>query len=440
MQGEREIAVRGLMEIFEKKSYSNVVMRRLLGRHSHLSRAQKAFVMGIVSGCIRNLMQIDHIIGSFSKTPTDKMKPAIVNILRISVYQMKFMDKVPTFAICNEAVTIAKKMGYVRLGSFVNGVLRNIARNLDKFDLSKASLEIKYSCAPWIVRHFEKELGPETAESLLANVCKSPDVTLCVNTAKISVDALWKILDEENVEAGYGNLVKDALIVSKTSDIASLPSFVKGYYHVMDQAAMVAIIAAAPSRNSRIIDVCAAPGGKSFLAAYLAYNSRILSRDIHDFKLKMMDESVERLGIEGITTEKWDALMFDDKLRNSADLVIVDAPCSGLGTMRRRPDIKLFKEADSIYELVVLQRKILENCWEYVKPGGKLLFSTCTISNKENIENRNWFLKKFPFIPIDFSANVPDVPEFSTSCDGYIQILPQYFDTDGFFISIFERV
>jgi 16S rRNA (cytosine967-C5)-methyltransferase len=439
MQGEREIAVRGLTEIFEKKSYGNVAMRRILGRHSHLARAQKAFVTEIISGCIRNLLQIDHIIGSFSQTPVDKMRPIIVNILRISVYQMRFMDKVPTFAICNEAVALTKKMGYMRLAGFVNGVLRNIDRNLDKLDLPDTP-EIKYSCAPWIVRHFVRELGEEAAKALLAGSCRPPDVTICVNTGKITAEALLKILEGEGVEAKRGNLVKDALIVSKTSDIAGLSSFQKGYYHIMDQAAMLAIHAVAPGENSRIIDVCAAPGGKSFLAAYLAPDARILSRDIHDFKLKLLRESVLRLGLYGITVEKWDAGKFDESLRESADLVIVDAPCSGLGTMGRRPDIKLFKQEDSIHELAALQRDILENSWGYVKPGGKLLYATCTISYRENIHNRNWFLQNFPFKPVDFSGNVPDVPEFVTAREGYLQILPQHFDTDGFFISIFEKV
>jgi len=439
MQGEREVAIRGLMEIFEKKSYGNLAMRRILGRHSHFSRSQKAFVTEIVSGCIRNLVQIDYIIGSFSQTPVVKMKPAIVNILRISVYQLRFMDKVPTFAVCNEAVTIAKKMGHARLSGFVNGVLRNIARNLDNIELPD-TLEIKYSCAPWIVNHFVDELGPDTAEALLVSICKPPDVTLCVNIGKIPVEVLQEKLTEENVQTEYGNLVSNALAVSKTSDIAALPTFQAGYFHIMDEAAMLAIHAAASAGSSRIIDVCAAPGGKSFLAAYLAPGAHILSRDIHDFKLKMLRESTVRLGLDNIHTEKWNAVIFDESLRSSADLVIVDAPCSGLGTIRRRPDIKLFKQPDSIDELATLQRQILTNCWEYVKPGGKLLYSTCTISSRENIDNRNWFLENFPFVSVDFSGNVPNVPEFTTAWDGYLQILPQYFDTDGFFISIFERV
>jgi len=439
MQGEREIAVRGLMEIFEKKSYGNVAMRRILASHGHLDRTQKAFVTLVVTGCIRNLIQIDHIIGNFSQTPVTKMKPAIINILRISVYQLRFMDKVPTFAVCNEAVDLAKKMGFMRLSGFVNGVLRNIARNIDRLDVPD-TLEIKYSCAPWIVQHFMDELGEAATEELLANICKPPDVTLCVNTRKISTDELLKILANEGIEVMRGDLAKDALVVTKTSDIAGLESFRKGYYHVMDQAAMLAVQAVVLNASSRIIDVCAAPGGKSFLAAYLAQNSQILSRDVHNFKLKQLREGAKRLGLDGrVIVQKWDATEFDEKLCETADLVIVDAPCSGLGTMRRRPDIKLFKQKESIRELEDLQRNILASSWQYVKPGGKLVYSTCTINRRENMDKCTWFLQQFPFKPVDFSENVPDVPEFASARDGYLQILPQHFDTDGFFISIFER-
>jgi len=413
-------------------------MRRILARCGHFNRVQKAFVTEIVSGCIRNLMQIDYIIGSFSHTPVAKMKPPVVNILRISVYQMKFMDKVPTFAICSEAVNLIKKMGFARLSGFVNGVLRNIARNLDGFMLPDF-LHIKHSCNQWIVEHFVDELGRDAAEALLVNVCKPPDVALCVNINRISVDELIEVLAGEGVVATPGNLAKNALLVSKTSDMAALPSFKKGFYHVMDEAAMLAIQAANPVENSRIIDVCAAPGGKSFMAAYLARNAKITSRDIHDFKLNMLKGSVKRLGLSGIFVENWDATVFDEELCEAADLVIVDAPCSGLGTLRRRPDVKLFKEQESIDGLVDLQRHILESTWQYVKPGGKLLYSTCTISRRENIDNANWFLKSFPFKPIDFIANVPEIDEFLTAHDGYIQVLPQHFDTDGFFIAIFER-
>jgi 16S rRNA (cytosine967-C5)-methyltransferase len=246
-------------------------------------------------------------------------------------------------------------------------------------------------------------------------------------------------LREEGVLAVRGKLVENSLIVSKTADIAALPSFKRGLYHVMDEAAMLAVAAAIPASGARIMDICAAPGGKSFAAAYAAPAARILARDIHDFKVAQLIEGASRLGLNGISAEKWDATVFDEGLRASTDLLIADVPCSGLGTLRRRPDIKLFKREDSIDGLVALQRRILAASWEYVRPGGRLLYSTCTISSRENTENRDWFLANFPFRPVDFSAELPDFADYATAREGHVQILPQHYDTDGFFIAIFER-
>ena len=215
---------------------------------------------------------------------------------------------------------------------------------------------------------------------------------------------------------------------------------IKGFYHVMDEAAMLAVQVAVSEDVRQIIDLCAAPGGKSFASAYIAPKARILARDIHAHKIDLITHGAERLGLEGVITKLGDGTIFDENLRNWADLLIVDAPCSGLGTLRRRPDIKLNKDAGIIAELAALQRKILTASWEYVRPGGKLLYATCTVSNAENVDNRNWFLENFPFKPVDFSGKVPAIPEFATAKEGYIQILPQYFGTDGFFVAIFERV
>ncbi|MCL2396890.1 MAG: 16S rRNA (cytosine(967)-C(5))-methyltransferase RsmB [Defluviitaleaceae bacterium] len=446
MRSQREIAVRGLMEILGGDAYGNVALRRILGREEGLSRLDKAFVTEIISGCIRNLIQLDYIIDAYSNTPTMRMKPAILGILRVSVYQMKFMDKVPVFAVCNEATDLAKKMGFAKLSGFVNGLLRNIARNLENIILPSYEadpvehLRIKYSCQRWIAEHFVEQLGLADADALLAEVCRPPSVSLCVNTGKTTVEKLREMLAAEGVEVSDGRLAKNALTVSKTSDISVLPSFAGGLYHVMDEAAMLAVQAAVTPDVERIIDLCAAPGGKTFAAAYIAPGAEILAGDIHEHKVEMIRRGAERLGLKGITAGYDDATIFDENMRATADLLIVDAPCSGLGTLRRRPDIKLRKGQGSVAELADLQRRILAASWQYVRPGGRLLYATCTISRAENEDMRDWFLATFPFAAADFSDRVPAVAEFATAQDGYIQILPQYFGTDGFFIAIFERV
>ena len=442
---EREIALKGLIDIIAKKSYSNIALRRILAEQPHMNKTQKAFITEIITGCIRNLTYLDYIIDNFSNTSTAKMNGNILNILRISIYQMRFMDKVPVFAICDEAVKLTKSIGPARLSSFTNGVLRNVARRPEEPVLPDNTknlahfLSIKYSCSMWIVEHFLEELGEASTVQLFEASSKPSGISLSVNTNRTTVDELQELLKQEGLETSAGKLIENTLRISKTSDIGALPSFKSGLYHIMDEAAMMAVCRAVSGKEKRILDLCAAPGGKSFLAAYLSPKSKILSCDIHGFKLKQLKESTERLGLDYIKIRKNDAAVYNEEFGNNWDLVIVDAPCSGLGTLGRRPDIKHNKMKESIKELAELQRHILTASWKYVAPGGKLLYSTCTISKAENIDNRNWFLENFPFKPVDFGSEASK-PEFSTAAEGYVQILPQYYNTDGFFIAIFERV
>ena len=445
MIGEREIAVKALMEITVDGAYSNLALRRVLAAHPDLSRVQKAFVTELVTGCVRNLIHIDYLIDKISSTATTKMKPSILCILRISVYQMLYMNKTPAFAICNEAVNLAKRIGPTKLAGFVNGVLRNIHRNL--FDLLNIDgdvaeqLSIKYSCARWIVEHFIDELGLEVAVATIEAAQIPPRITLCVNTNRISKTELKDLLTHEGLDVCDGNLVECCLSVSKTSDITALQSFKKGFFHIIDEAAVLAVKCAMPI-SGRVIDLCAAPGGKSFAVASLTSADSILARDIYPHKLDLIRNGAKRLGHDHIKISHGDATLIDASLRQTADLLIVDAPCSGLGTLGKRPDIKLErrKSKDDLAQLVNLQRQILSASWDYVKPGGKLLYATCTISDTENINNRNWLLDNFPFKPVDFSYHMPDFAGFKTACEGYIQVMPQDYNTDGFFVAVFERV
>jgi len=445
-KSEREVAFATLKEILDGDAYTNVALRRVLATQTHLNPTQRAFVTELVSGVMRNLLLLDHTISAFSKTPINRMKPAILHILRMSVYQIKFMSKVPTHSACDEAVKMAKKMGLGGLSGFVNGVLRNVARSeglpplpCEKADLT-AYLSVKHSTQPWIVQHFLDELGANDTKVMLENVGNPPKITVCVNTNKTTVGDLTRILEVEGVTVTPATL-PNMLTLSKTADIAGLPSFKQGLYHVMDEAAALAIRCVKPALDAQIIDLCAAPGGKSFLSAYLAgQTAKILACDIHDHKIKLLQDGAKRLGIENFTAEQADARKHRPELVNTADLMILDMPCSGLGTLRRKPDIKLNKQPESIADLAVLSREIVTASWQYVKVGGKILFSTCTIANAENIDNFKWMLENFPLKPVDISPNLPSEVDFATAKQGYIQLLPQNLNTDGFFIAVLERV
>ncbi|MCL2354259.1 MAG: 16S rRNA (cytosine(967)-C(5))-methyltransferase RsmB [Defluviitaleaceae bacterium] len=436
---ERQIAFLALWDITHNGGYTNIVLRRVLADSPHLNRVQKAFVTEVVSGTIRNIMLLDHIIAHHSKAPLKKIKPKILNILRMSIYQLNFMDKVPTFAVCDEAVKLTKKCGLAPLAGFVNGILRNI-KPLDEIPMPSIDgepiehLALKYSAQRWIVKHFVEELGIQEAVGVLEAASKgTSNITICVNTLKTTTQELQKTLESEGVVVSPTSL-PNVLQISKTSDISQLDSFKAGLYHVMDFSAVMATHIASPAIKSKIIDICAAPGGKSFALAYGGHD--VLSRDVHPHKIKLLDEGVARLGLEGVATQLACGTVFDKTLETTADLLVIDAPCSGLGTLGRKADIKLRKEEEGLEVLAQLTKEIIQSSYKYLKIGGKMLFCTCTISKAENIDNFNWILENLPFKPVDFS----DKLALDTAREGYVQLLPRHFNSEGFFISLLERV
>lgn len=442
---ERETASYILMEITESGAYSNIALRKYLYKNDAASAIQKSLVTELVNGVLRNIIFIDYVINRFSSLKTTKMKPFILNLLRISVYQMKFMD-VPTYAVCNEAVKLTKKKGFVNLSGFVNGVLRSVSRNNIEIphenDLEYFS--ILYSYPTWLLNRLLNYLDndTETLEKMLKINNSPPKVTIRVNTLKIDKLSLIKVLKAEGVTVAEGNILANALVISRTANIKCLDSFNRGLYYVMDESAMLSALASDPGNGQNIMDVCAAPGGKSFLAAMLMGNSgNIISRDIHLHKLDLIRQSQKQLNISNIRVQLADASRFDPNYENWADILFVDAPCTGFGLLRKKPDIKYFKTEDDIANLSALQKEILAASWMYVKPGGTLLYSTCTLTKEENEDNINWFLANFPF---DMKSICIDEHEVASnkkiiSDSGILNILPFEYGTDGFFIAKMKR-
>ena len=434
---EREIAVFAVIDIVDQNAYNNIVLRKTLGLYPELNSVQKAFITQLVKGTIRNIINLDYIINKFSKTPTKKMKPLILNTLRVSVYQLMYMDKVPVSAACNEAVKIVKSHGFKTLSGFVNGVLRNIVRNKENIDYppqdSKEFLSIKYSYPMWIIDYWLSSYSIEKVKGMCIANSLAPKVTLCVNTNRISKPELANMLRQENLEVDENTNLPMSLNISKTNNISDTKAYKEGLFHIMDESSMLAVMCLDPKENSTVIDVCAAPGGKSFCCAYLIKNKgSIISRDIYEHKVKLISDSAERLGLSCISAEVKDALEYDEK---RADYVIVDAPCSGLGLVRKKPDIKYNKTFDDIKALSQLQRDILKNASKMVKDNGFLLYSTCTVSALENIENVKWFCDNFDFECEDLTPYIPENIKFDTSDKGYIEILPDKMNSDGFFIA-----
>lgn len=434
---EREIALFILMDIFEEGAYNNIILRKTLQKHSELTSVQKAFVTELVNGTLRNLINIDYIINHFSKTKTEKMKPFILNNIRIGVYQILYMDKIPDSAACNEAVILAKKRGFSTLSGFVNGVLRAIARGRNDVKYPKEKLKqlaVKFSYPEWLLKYWKERLSIDEVEKTCCAFAQPPKVSICVNTIKTNKTELKNKLFDDGIAVDSNSLFDNSLYIYRTSNIAESKCYNEGLFHIMDESSMLAVKILAPEKEATVVDVCSAPGGKSFaIAEFMEDSGKIYSRDIYGHKLDLIKDGAKRLGLKSIETEQKDASK--DNSGTKADYVLVDAPCSGFGLVRKKPDIKYNKVYDDIEELSKLQRKILSASAGIVKPNGVLVYSTCTISHKENIDNVKWFCREYGFKTESIEQYLPESISCSTAADGYVQLLPYQYDTDGFFIA-----
>ncbi|SKC87220.1 16S rRNA (cytosine(967)-C(5))-methyltransferase RsmB [Maledivibacter halophilus] len=443
-ENPRRIALNILIDIEENKAFSNITINKYL-RKSNVTALDRRFISQLVYGVLENKIYLDYIIKNLSKTKMKKIRIEILNILRLGLYQIIFLQKVPDSAAVNESVKLAKKVNF-RLSGFVNGILRSYLRVKDRisfpnYDENPISfLSVKYSHPEWLVKKWLNDYGLEFTEKLLEANNKSPNLTVRANTLKISREALIKKLNEEGISCRKGNLAREALIVeSMNNSLDKLDSFNKGLFQVQDESSMLVSHILDPLEGEFIIDVCSAPGGKSTHIAQLMNNKgRILSRDIHRHKLDLVKANSRRLGITIIESEQYNALKLDDNLIGLADKVLVDAPCSGFGIIRRKPEIKYLKEPKDIIELSKLQIEILKVSSKYVKNGGILIYSTCTIQDEENEKIIRKFLEENgEFTLIDIKD---DLPHNIRPEEKYLQLYPHISNTDGFFICKMKKV
>lgn len=413
MTNARDIVLSILLDIEGNNTFSNIAIAKALKKHQFEAKKDRAFITRLAQGITETKIKLDYIIDGFSKTPSEKCKPLIRSLLRMGVYQIMYMDTVPDSAVCNEAVKLAKKHNFGSLGGFVNGVLRAVARNKDniampdKENMSKY-LSVNYSMPEWLCKKIMEDYG-EKGERIIAASFDERKTALRVNTLKTTREKLKEYIKEENIKRrnneDVGSVIdivvedgiydENALLVSGYDFIRNMPGYRQGLFFIQDESSMCAIKAAGIKPYQTVVDVCAAPGGKTLNAAcYMEGKGKIYSRDISDEKLILMEENVERLDIRDIISmEKWDAKRVDEKLARKADVVIADLPCSGLGIMGRKNDIKYRIKQEQLGELIRLQRDILSSVKQYVKKGGVLLYSTCTINPQENKENTKWFLE-----------------------------------------------
>lgn len=443
----RALVMDMLLEVTQKQSYSHIVIRDVLNKYNYLSNQEKSFMKRLFEGTLERMIEIDYHINQYAKIKVNKMKPVIRTIMRMSVYQILYMDSVPDSAACNEAVKLTQKKGFANLKGFVNGILRTIAR--EKASLSFPDpvkneteyLSVKYSMPEWMIELWKKQYTTETIETLLKGLLDEHPVTVRFRTEDSEViSRVRECICAQGGEMKQHPYFPYAYTISKTDDVTMLPGFQEGVFVIQDVSSMLAVEALAPKPGMKVLDVCAAPGGKSMLAADLMnHEGFIEARDKSDKKVEFMQENFERCQINCAKARVWDALTFDENWREQADCVIADVPCSGLGIMGKKRDIKYKMTEESVLAITELQEQILEQAVKYVKPGGKLLFSTCTIHEKENEAHRKLLMEKYQLKPVSLDDCIPEVLHNKTTREGYIQLLPGIHETDGFFISVFQK-
>lgn len=396
----RNLVVDILLAVTRDGEFSHIAIRDVLDKYRYLPKQDRAFITRLSQGTLERMIELDAIINQFSKTKVKKMKPVIAVILRSGVYQLKYMDSVPDSAACNEAVKLTVKRGFSGLKGFVNGVMRNIARNLDQIKLPDADkepekyLSVRYSVPEWIVARFIRQYGKEACEKSLEAFLQPHPTSVQVDTDRISMEEITASLQAQGITVTQNPEIKRALFLSGYEALDEIEEFENGLLYVQDTASMLAVELAAPKTGDTVIDVCAAPGGKSVYAARMIDETgHVESRDLTEYKVEMIEDNIERCQLSNMTAKVWDATEFDASAEEKADVVIADLPCSGLGVIGTKTDIKYNASEEKIQELAALQQEILQVVCRYVKPDGTLLYSTCTMTKEENEENVHKFLE-----------------------------------------------
>ena len=432
--GARETALNVLIACRKEGSWSNGVLKEYTQKN-RLDRRDAALAARLAYGVLQNRMKLDFYLNQLL-TGKGKLHPAVRDILHLGLYQLYEMDKIPESAVVNESVGLAKQYckKQTTAPGLVNGVLRNAVRTKGALKEPKSYVD-KYSHPQKLVDLLKDNVGKEKLEAMLqANNAIAPTV-IQTNTLRITTQELTEKLEAEGVTVTPHSWMTDALILSGTGDLEKLASFQAGLFYVQDCAAKLSVLCAKLPQNSKVLDCCAAPGGKSFAAAIaMGGTGSVTSCDIHEHKTALIEKGAERLGIASCVHLQ-DGAVFNPLWENAFDAVIADVPCSGYGIIRKKPDIR-YKDPDTMLELPALQLQILQNQAQYVKPGGVLLYSTCTLLKRENEEIVEQFLKEnreFTTEPLELPDNFPK------NTTGMLTLVPGEYDTDGFFICRLRR-
>lgn len=439
----RTLATTILTKVDQQKSYANLSLDKTIQRY-HLNDRDASFLTTLVYGVIQNQLTIDYLLKPFLKNP-EKLPAWLRSLLRVAVFQMRYLDRIPKHAIFNETIEIAKKKGNMRLAKLVTAVLHQVQRHqVDAFDHLKdpyQRLSVMYSMPLWLVKKLSKQYGLSRTEHMLQTINQPARASLRVNTKLIDRATLRDQLQSEFPQL-HDSHVSPFGLVSPGGHLARTAAFNQGLYTIQDESSMLVAPSLRLAPSHKVLDACAAPGGKTtHIAQYLdaAAGGQVMALDLHPHKIKLINDNAQRLHLSDVITARaMDARLVKDKFANqSFDRILVDAPCSGLGLLRRKPEIRYDRQPQDLKSLPVIQLAILNSVADKVKIGGLITYSTCTIISDENQDVVTRFLKQhdnFKLVPVTLAQPL-DVPN-----EPYLQILPDDYGTDGFFIASLQRI
>ena len=442
IKSARQLAFDALYQIFEKEAYANLAVQEIL-RQFPLIREEKNLLTELVYGVCRRYNYLLWVIEQLSTRPIKKLHPTVRILLCIALYQLIYLDRIPESAAVNETVKISKKITHVGNSRFINGILRNFLRKKNQIVLPMKNenpisyYSLKYNVPEWLVRYWAESWGMSRTERILAAFQVQPLMCIRVNTLKMSAEDLKKRLSDEKISFETVPYTRDAFIIKQRADLIFGDLLQNGLIYIQSISSMMPAIILEARPQEKILDMCAAPGSKTtYLASLMENRGTIDAWDIYPHKINLIRENAKRLGISIIHAEVKDATRSYPALYNTYDKVLLDAPCSGLGVISHKPEIKWRRSETDLMEFPKVQKKLLENASRYIKKDGILVYSTCTLNKKENENIIEEFLSSHPgFVNVDFSISVA-----GESKNGMMTLWPDQFGSDGFFLAKLRKV
>lgn len=436
----REAAARALFAIREDGAWSAPALKKYA---AGLSARDAGLATALTNGVLQNRSMCDFYLAHFSKIRLKKLDARILDILRLAVFQMVWLDRIPNAAAVNESVILAKQLCRAdsRTAGYVNGVLRAVSRNVQQLpqpdcETKAEYYSLRYSHPRWLTERYLEQFGVKQTRLLLEADNQPAPTVLRVNTLRSNVEAVYQELTQQGIAVKYHPTIPNCLLADSIGNLEQIAAFTEGRVTVQDGASQMSVYALDPQPNMTILDCCAAPGGKSFFAAErMQQTGKIISCDVYEHKLHKIAEGAQRLGLTNIETQLQDASQFRPEWEGKMDAVLCDAPCSGMGIIRKKPEIR-YKSEQELADLPDIQKAILNNVCKYVRDGGTLVYSTCTLLRQENEELVAWFLQTHP----EFRAQPLTLPVCEQSAQGYITLLPHIHETDGFFVAKFSKI